>query len=175
MSYEKVFTPQYQNGWKNKPNTSTPVIAEALNGYDEAIEHIEDYLYLSMDSDVEDVSNLVFTPAESKVIGSVIIHKYGKLVRVERLKFNNVVLQNGEDVVLAAFNEGFVPVNQSYERILWNATSQSLSSKPILIGFISGETGIISIRNNTGSTVTTDIFVFGFSYLIGETNESGGE
>ena len=44
MSYTKVFTPLYENGWKNNPDTTTPVMAEALNGYDDALEHIEDYL-----------------------------------------------------------------------------------------------------------------------------------
>lgn len=45
MSYTKAFTPQYEDGWQDRPDTSTPVIADALNGYDEALEHIEDYLY----------------------------------------------------------------------------------------------------------------------------------
>ena len=45
MSYTKTFTPQYEDGWQDRPDTSTPVIADALNGYDEALEHIEDYLY----------------------------------------------------------------------------------------------------------------------------------
>lgn len=51
MSYTPVFTPQYQNGWKDKPDTTTPVIADALNDYDEAIQHIENHLYFFNNSE----------------------------------------------------------------------------------------------------------------------------
>lgn len=44
MSYTKYFTPTYENGWQGSPATSTPISAAALNNYDGAIEHIEDYL-----------------------------------------------------------------------------------------------------------------------------------
>lgn len=44
MSYTKTFTPTYQNGWQSSPSTATPITATPLNNYDNAIEHIEDYL-----------------------------------------------------------------------------------------------------------------------------------
>lgn len=44
MAYSKGFTPEYENGWKDKPDTSTPVVAEALNAYDTAIQNIETFL-----------------------------------------------------------------------------------------------------------------------------------
>jgi len=44
MGYEKIFEKPYPSGWKDLPNRTTPVIAEIMDDYDEAIEHIEDYL-----------------------------------------------------------------------------------------------------------------------------------
>lgn len=44
MAYTPNFTPTYENGWEDLPSENTPITAEALNNYDEAIEHIEDYL-----------------------------------------------------------------------------------------------------------------------------------
>ena len=44
MSYTKVFEPMYINGWQDLPLETTPITAEALDNYDDAIEHIEDYL-----------------------------------------------------------------------------------------------------------------------------------
>jgi hypothetical protein len=43
MAYESVFTKPYQT-WHNLPTQDTPVTASVLEGYDEAIEHIEDHL-----------------------------------------------------------------------------------------------------------------------------------
>lgn len=44
MGYTPSFTPQYENGWENLPSETSPITAEALNAYDDAIENIEDYL-----------------------------------------------------------------------------------------------------------------------------------
>lgn len=44
MAYTPGFTPTYEDGWEDLPLETTPITAEALNNYDEAIEHIEDYL-----------------------------------------------------------------------------------------------------------------------------------
>lgn len=42
--YEKVFERPYPDGWKDKPEESTGISASALNKYDAAFEHIEEYL-----------------------------------------------------------------------------------------------------------------------------------
>lgn len=44
MSYTPSFTPQYADGWEDLPLETTPITAEALNKYDDAIENIETYL-----------------------------------------------------------------------------------------------------------------------------------
>lgn len=44
MGYTPSFTPQYENGWEDLPLETTPITAEALNNYDDAIENIEEYL-----------------------------------------------------------------------------------------------------------------------------------
>ena len=44
MAYEKIYTPPYPNGWHDLPTRDTLVTAEILGNYDEAFEHIEDYL-----------------------------------------------------------------------------------------------------------------------------------
>lgn len=44
MSYTPSFTPEYENGWEDLPLETTPITAEALNKYDDAIENIETYL-----------------------------------------------------------------------------------------------------------------------------------
>lgn len=44
MSYTPIFQKPYPDGWENLPSEDTPITAEALDGYDEAIESIEDYL-----------------------------------------------------------------------------------------------------------------------------------
>lgn len=44
MAYTPNFTPTYENGWEDLPSENTPITADALNNYDEAIEHIEEYL-----------------------------------------------------------------------------------------------------------------------------------
>ena len=44
MAYSKVFTPTYPDGWEDIPSHDTPVTAGVMDDYDEAIEHIEDFL-----------------------------------------------------------------------------------------------------------------------------------
>lgn len=44
MGYEKVFEKPYPGGWKDLPDRTTPVTAAIMDGYDEAIEHIETHL-----------------------------------------------------------------------------------------------------------------------------------
>lgn len=44
MGYTPSFTPQYEDGWEDLPLETTPIQASALNGYDDAIENIENYL-----------------------------------------------------------------------------------------------------------------------------------
>lgn len=44
MSYTPSFTPEYEDGWEDLPLETTPITAEALNKYDDAIENIETYL-----------------------------------------------------------------------------------------------------------------------------------
>ena len=44
MSYTPVFQKPYPDGWENLPSEDTPITAEVLDGYDEAIVSIEDYL-----------------------------------------------------------------------------------------------------------------------------------
>lgn len=42
--YTPTFTKPYSDGWKNKPDETTPVTAEIMDAYDSAIESIESYL-----------------------------------------------------------------------------------------------------------------------------------
>lgn len=42
--YNKIFKNLYPNGWKNDPNTETPITAKSLNPYNDTFRHIEDYL-----------------------------------------------------------------------------------------------------------------------------------
>lgn len=44
MGYTPSFTPEYEGGWEDLPLETTPITADALNNYDDAIENIEDYL-----------------------------------------------------------------------------------------------------------------------------------
>lgn len=44
MAYEREFTKPYPSGWENIPSHNTPVTAEIMDDYDDAIEHIEDFL-----------------------------------------------------------------------------------------------------------------------------------
>lgn len=44
MSYTPSFNNPYPYGWQNLPDESTPVTAEALQSYSDAVEHIETYL-----------------------------------------------------------------------------------------------------------------------------------
>lgn len=42
--YTPTFTKPYPDGWKDKPDETTPVTAEIMDAYDEVIENIENYL-----------------------------------------------------------------------------------------------------------------------------------
>lgn len=44
MGYEKVFEKPYPTGWKDTPDTTTPILAGIMDDYDDAIEHIENHL-----------------------------------------------------------------------------------------------------------------------------------
>lgn len=44
VNYEKIFEPYYEGGWEAYPLETTLITAGALNDYDAAIMHIEDYL-----------------------------------------------------------------------------------------------------------------------------------
>jgi len=45
MSYTKYFTPTYPSGWRGKPNTTTPIVASALNNYDATFQYIENFIH----------------------------------------------------------------------------------------------------------------------------------
>ena len=68
MSYTPTFTPEYEDGWENLPSEDTPITAEALNGYDEAIEAIETYLsnndIVSVEANPQDASTESLTKIE---------------------------------------------------------------------------------------------------------------
>lgn len=57
VNYEKIFEPYYEGGWEAYPLETTLVTAGALNAYDAAIMHIEDYL----DTQVDPNDNLAET------------------------------------------------------------------------------------------------------------------
>lgn len=42
--YEAQFQPFYKNGWENQPSENTPIMGEALDAYDSALQKIELYL-----------------------------------------------------------------------------------------------------------------------------------
>lgn len=44
MSYTPIYEKPYPEGYKDKPIETTPVTATIMNAYDDAIEHIENYL-----------------------------------------------------------------------------------------------------------------------------------
>lgn len=44
MSYTPSYVKPYPDGFKNEPIETTPITAEVMNGYDDAIENIENYL-----------------------------------------------------------------------------------------------------------------------------------
>jgi len=44
MAYTPSYTKPYPSGYKNKPNETTPITADVMNGYDNAIVSIETYL-----------------------------------------------------------------------------------------------------------------------------------
>lgn len=60
MSYTPVFQKPYPDGWENLPSEDTPITAEALDGYDEAIVNIEGYLedneIISVEANPQDAS-----------------------------------------------------------------------------------------------------------------------
>ena len=68
MSYTPTFTPEYQDGWENLPSEDTPITADALNGYDGAIENIETYLsnneIVSVEANPQDASTESLTKIE---------------------------------------------------------------------------------------------------------------
>ena len=68
MSYTPTFTPEYEDGWENLPSEDTPITAEALNGYDGAIEAIETYLsnndIVSVEANPQDASTDSLTKIE---------------------------------------------------------------------------------------------------------------
>lgn len=49
-NYEKIFEPYYEGGWEAYPLETTLITAGALNDYDAAIMHIEDYLDTQVDA-----------------------------------------------------------------------------------------------------------------------------
>ena len=44
MSYEPIYVKPYPNGWKNKPDKTTPVTGAILNNYDTMYQRLETYL-----------------------------------------------------------------------------------------------------------------------------------
>lgn len=68
MSYTPVFQKPYPDGWENLPSEDTPITAEALDGYDEAIVNIENYLedneIISVEANPQDASTESLTKIE---------------------------------------------------------------------------------------------------------------
>lgn len=62
VNYEKIFEPYYEGGWEAYPLETTLVTAGALNAYDAAIMHIEDYL----DTEVDPNDNLAETYSDEE-------------------------------------------------------------------------------------------------------------
>ena len=61
--YTPVYTKPYPDGWVNLPEKKTPVTAEVMSAYDDAIETIEEYLQANPIEQAEaadiDLTNLV--------------------------------------------------------------------------------------------------------------------
>ena len=62
VNYEKIFEPYYEGGWEAYPLETTLITAGALNDYDAAIMHIEDYL----DTQVDPNDNLAETYSDEE-------------------------------------------------------------------------------------------------------------
>lgn len=71
MGYTPSFTPQYENGWEDLPSETSPITAEALNAYDDAIENIEEYL-----ASDESQANLAdaYDETETYAVGDYVIY-----------------------------------------------------------------------------------------------------
>lgn len=72
MSYTPEFTPKYEDGWENLPIETTPIVAQALNDYDDALEHIENYLANSQS--IRDIKDIDLTGLAN---GNTIIYNSG--------------------------------------------------------------------------------------------------
>lgn len=59
MPYTKVFNKPYADGYKDRPDLSTPETAANLNAKDNALEHIEEYLLNQKTSDLQNDSGFV--------------------------------------------------------------------------------------------------------------------
>lgn len=72
VNYEKIFEPYYEGGWEAYPLETTLITAGALNAYDAAIMHIEDYL----DTQADPNDNLAETydDTETYAVGDYCIY-----------------------------------------------------------------------------------------------------
>lgn len=65
---DKTFTKPYENGWKDLPEESTPITASILNGYDNAINTLDDRI-IQLDSNKQDIltagNNITISKDES--------------------------------------------------------------------------------------------------------------
>lgn len=70
MSYTPIFQKPYPDGWENLPSEDTPITAEVLDGYDDAIVNIEDYLENNaIPTDIEDLGDInITTPTDGQAL-----------------------------------------------------------------------------------------------------------
>lgn len=133
MSYTAEYTRPYAGGWQNTPSKETPVMAENLNNYDNAIISIESYLSEAINNDFAqlseagyslgleiDHSTYVMTISLKNKAGKVISDKSidfpieSMIIHAEyneSTKFITMTLQNGQtlDVNISAIVSGLVP------------------------------------------------------------------
>lgn len=121
MSYTPVFQKPYPDGWENLPSEDTPITAEALDGYDEAIKNIEDYLrdndIVEIEANPQDAS----TESLTKIgIGGTVYAVSGDSATVltstlsagsTSLTFSNVAITTTAMYDVYADKYGFTPTN----------------------------------------------------------------
>jgi len=144
LDYQKY----YEDGWKNKPDRSTPVVAEALNNIDDAIIEIEDVLKQGVSED----ATIVLTGTEFEPFfankGNILIHEMlGKTVQDGIPSPTNPVDMKSVKVDLTTRSKNLYP-NATVASLSKGITVTPKAHSVVFSGTASGDIGIPSVDIN---------------------------
>lgn len=90
--YTPIFEPFYTDGWENQPSENTPIMGEALDAYDKALESIENFLTVRLPLSVGYSIQAFFTNVGTLRI--CLLDRFGSILSEKSLEIGSMIISD---------------------------------------------------------------------------------